>query len=839
MKNITNKDITKKIIVAIVFVILFSFTVPNYSFASVGGVLFKPFAQFICGVGDLVFVGLQKTFLGNGIISDSNENIQERNYYYYYTPYNIFSGNIPGLDINFIEPEQKNLTMEIKKYEAEVTLTDALSNTGGGTEKDIQQYAGGVFYAFTTKNSSIKKFKKEYNYTDEGNITKEYADEMYNKLPNPSSITTSVYQDIEVVWLDDISGNVYVAVDAIEETDYTDETGETATTNKAWVILYEFPNTDSLKDAFESAGEKQLKTETYKITKASTGKTLQKVMSKWYKTLRTIALVGLMSVLVYIGIRILISSTGEDKAKYKTMLKDWVIALALIFILQYIMALVIEATKLLTQIISGASNGGALKSDQLLNTIRKTINQDVSFGETIAEMLMYLVILVYTVTFTFTYLKRVVFIGFFTLISPLVALTYPLDKISDGNAQAFNMWLREYIFNCLLQVIHILLYVILVDSAQDLVTTTPLYGVVAIGAIVPAEKILRKMFGFEKAETIGKGTAAAAAGAATMNAINKLKSKATSKDSLPKEKEQEKLPEAKAGEEVGKKTGGAVGKGTGALIGSVVPGGGTEVGAEIGQKIGEMGGGAFGKTLGTVAGKARKKIVAKGKKAIRGAKIVAKKKFTKKKVAKYLGKKALQGALGATMGTIGLAAGIATGDLSKAAKFGAGGLMAGSAMGKGVVNGLDNMADSIAKTAETYMQGYLGTDYNNYKNAKLDKAFMNDSDMQRHYMTHFDNYKVAMNDALIARQNGITDNDEITKILNSAYGLNPNATEQERIDNVKKMVNISQLDKQISDESFMKSKNREEFRKRIADKIGEEQSKKIMELLRNYKGLDF
>ena len=38
---------------------------------------------------------------------------------------------------------------------------------------------------------------------------------------------------------------------------------------------------------------------------------------------------------------------------------------------------------------------------------------------------------------------------------------------------------------------------------------------------------------------------------------------------------------------------------------------------------------------------------------------------------------------------------------------------------------------------------------------------------------------------------------------------------------------------------FMKLKNREEFRARIEARIGKEQSEKVMELLRNYKGLDF
>ena len=63
--------------------------------------------------------------------------------------------------------------------------------------------------------------------------------------------------------------------------------------------------------------------------------TLRNIISGWYVTLRTIAIVGLLSVLIYIGIRIIISSTGSDKAKYKQRLVDWLVAFCLLFLMHY------------------------------------------------------------------------------------------------------------------------------------------------------------------------------------------------------------------------------------------------------------------------------------------------------------------------------------------------------------------------------------------------------------------------------------------------------------------------------------------------------------------------
>ena len=111
--------------------------------------------------------------------------------------------------------------------------------------------------------------------------------------------------------------------------------------------------------------------------------------------------------------------------------------------------------------------------------------------------------------------------AFLTIIAPLVAMTYSIDKITDGKAQAFNMWLKEYIFNLLIQPMHLLLYLIMISMAYDLAATNIIYTLVAIGFMIPAEKFVRKMFGFEKAQT--PGLLGGAAGAAlTMSGMQKL-----------------------------------------------------------------------------------------------------------------------------------------------------------------------------------------------------------------------------------------------------------------------------------------------------------------------------
>ena len=80
-----------------------------------------------------------------------------------------------------------------------------------------------------------------------------------------------------------------------------------------------FFNDDSIKQIEEIYNDEDA------AEKSNMMMALRKTISSWYVTLRYIALVAMLSILVYIGIRILISSTAADKAKYKQLIIDWVV----------------------------------------------------------------------------------------------------------------------------------------------------------------------------------------------------------------------------------------------------------------------------------------------------------------------------------------------------------------------------------------------------------------------------------------------------------------------------------------------------------------------------------
>ena len=274
---------------------------------------------------------------------------------------------------------------------------------------------------------------------------------------------------------------------------------------------------------------------------------LHDTIAKWYVALRNLAIVGMLIILLYVGIRIIVSSTASDKAKYKEFLKDWLIALCLLFTLHYIMTFTVTVVNSITEAIAGenpsqgtnnipvivvdgdadaAKNATADNAKFKFNTdimgYARFLVQYDDLGTKVLYFIIYIAMVIYTVMFTITYLKRSLTMAFLTIIAPLIALTYPIDKIGDGSAQGFNSWLKEYVYNALIQPFHLIIYTVFAGSAVvDLSAENPIYAIIVLAFISQSEKMLRKFFGFDKASSAGS-LGSFAGGAAAMSLTQKL-----------------------------------------------------------------------------------------------------------------------------------------------------------------------------------------------------------------------------------------------------------------------------------------------------------------------------
>jgi hypothetical protein len=246
---------------------------------------------------------------------------------------------------------------------------------------------------------------------------------------------------------------------------------------------------------------------------------IRTAVAGWYYFMRLIAIAILLVILVYVGIRMAISTIAEDKAKYKKMLVDWLASLALVFVLQYIMVFLIEISNTLVAAMSAA------RPEDFEGTLGQIAKEALGFTiEGLGATVVFFLFVFQTFSILFAYINRMIRVAFLIIIAPLITITYSIDKMGDGKAQALNAWLKEFVTSILIQPFHCVIYMVFVTTAMDLLKNTSASGssrlantVIAILCMMfinDAEKIVRKIFsldGDEGASSIAKGAAVAGA----------------------------------------------------------------------------------------------------------------------------------------------------------------------------------------------------------------------------------------------------------------------------------------------------------------------------------------
>lgn len=557
---------------------------------------------------------------------------------------------------------------------------------------------------------------------------------------------------------------------------------------------------DALHQETISSGNKSSETPAEKIAPT---------IASWYKGFRNIAIVGLLSVLVYLGIRILLGSTAPEKAKYKQRLVDWLVALCLVFVIHIIMSGILMVTEKITSLFSQASSDVIVAVAEDPETVKSAkdvepigvdkesygfrtnligyfrfMAQSSEFGDSAIYTILYLALIIYTVMFTFTYFKRFLYMAFFTMIAPLVALTYPLDKVRDGNAQAFNLWFKEYTMNAIIQPVHLILYTVLVSSAMSLAIENPIYAIVAIAFLLPAEKFIKKMFGLDRAESTS-ALGAFAGGALTMKGVGAVAG--LFKGNGKKAQENSGVLDKAS---TGLKTAGAVTKNpllsiAGGAVDLVDKG--KDVAVKTAKGVAKTAVAAGSTALSSVVGddglgvayndqntnsmsvnnqnetsekNEQIKNVKRGglKNAFSAVGYTTKQKLkntfsreSMRKGVKYIAKSGVKltgAALGATaLGAIGTAAGIATGDLEKGISMAAGSMATGAGLG-GMIGG--KVTDAIEKSSGS---GIINTWRNAYDPDRQEKIKNKEIEsFQKEFKNSVENYKTLINKGFSAEE---------------------------------------------------------------------------------------
>ena len=850
------KTVMHKIIIAIVIVLLFNFITPTISSASIGGILFEP-------IKDLLLV------IADGII--------------------MLSQNfIFGLDVSFLTIYHKDSGASV----AAGILTGLLVVVALVAAPFTGGLSLGIIIAGAAAGYAVGKIVAE-------SIPPTFKLPIFMLTPEGMFGNTIPFLDV----------NFFETAEAKNTVDgYEDENGE-------WV---------------EGPFVKTTTTTGEVVYQKSSALVLRPVISKWYYALRNFAIIALLCILVYTAIRIIISSSAEDKAKYKQRLMDWTIAMCLLFFMHYIMAFAMTLTESITEAVNsmnkpyylliGTSNDkldeykygdgageesqgqmvfdieGSEMATQLHNNGVIVDNTDESGGymflwptnlmgkarielqleptditEDDVEMrqfgytVVYLVLVIYTMLFLFRYLKRLLMLAFLTIIAPLMAMTYPLDKMRDGSAQGFNMWLKEYLYNLLIQPVHLVLYTVLIGSAIDLVQDNLLYAIVALGFLLEAEKLLRKFFGFDNASTVAGGSALG--GALAMQGFN------VATRFLSKRGKDGKSRNGNKNVEAGKQRALTRGKDKGKDINALYASGADALETGTSRTQALESGNESGNTRGSIDGQALQQNVqasasqlqagarqqqrnatpsisstsasipsttSSSKPTLRNRVGMAASHYVPKAgrglarlMTQTVPKLAIKGTLAGTGAMIGLSAGLASDNFGDVGKWTAAGVTGGWLAGEGASNLMEGAESNLQNmSSEFYQATHTHGQIEERQNRMLDEQWRKDDDVIQKYAEQFacsrkEAQDVYMKEAEKFREYGITDDSLIIKAMKAEdtdFGKERNSNQR---------ILLAQLASQVEN-----SKDVDQVRKRLKIRnFSSDNAKKYAEQIRKMKGL--
>ena len=229
-------------------------------------------------------------------------------------------------------------------------------------------------------------------------------------------------------------------------------------------------------------------------------------IATWYMTIRNLSIMLLVVVLMYIAIRMLIgTSSPSETAKLKNMLIGWIRGTILVFILQYLVIAIIALSNLAIKIISD------LAAETLVD-VEKKIMQNIFgtyfFEGSIIKQLFYFLAMVsiiwYQLKFCIVYAKRAMQVYVLIIISPLICVSYPIDRISDDRGQALRQWIIDFSTAVLMQPFQYMIYVLIFGSFDEIMLKVPLLTAIAFYLLGKSIKVAKKALQIKSNKEIDK-----------------------------------------------------------------------------------------------------------------------------------------------------------------------------------------------------------------------------------------------------------------------------------------------------------------------------------------------
>ena len=244
---------------------------------------------------------------------------------------------------------------------------------------------------------------------------------------------------------------------------------------------------------------------------------VKEAVATWYYIIRMLALSAMLILLIFIGIKMAISTVASEKAVYRKMLVDWLVGLIIIFSMHYIMLFTFYMNEILVEAIEKSAD--AVHSVKMKELAEKDSMEGVEYTNAdleikvyeavrtraydakllngISGMVMYMTMVYFAFRYTLIYLKRLLTTIILAVMSPALGVGYALQKALTGKQQVLGNWLKEFVLNVIIQSVHAIIYAVFISQALVLSLQSIaglIVAMILMNYTLKADSLFRKIF---------------------------------------------------------------------------------------------------------------------------------------------------------------------------------------------------------------------------------------------------------------------------------------------------------------------------------------------------------
>lgn len=214
-------------------------------------------------------------------------------------------------------------------------------------------------------------------------------------------------------------------------------------------------------------------------------------VAKWFVILFSLAIIIELLVLLYIAISTVLRTLKQDprkKAAINKMAKDFVLGLVVLFGMGvFIITVILLNNVIVSTLYKSGNYDGDLTNALTMNLFKGIFDINVMIGT--QSLVLYIIISTMGLIFFIYYLKRLLKTAFLIIISPIVAITFAIDR-QKGGAKRLLTWTNMFVYTVFVQIVHALTYVAFLTVILSGTTFTSTKFIPSIVLLVAGLKFL-------------------------------------------------------------------------------------------------------------------------------------------------------------------------------------------------------------------------------------------------------------------------------------------------------------------------------------------------------------